>query len=92
MVQEAAVRSEKTSLDMVGDVFKELMESTSPEDQANLLVILNELYADSSCRCEEKEAAYGVGSEEAVACNRNIRRSRDEMVELYKQFLTKVGG
>ena len=92
MVQEMAVRSEKNSLDMVGDAFKELMATPTPEDQANLLVIINELYADGSCRCEEKEAAYGAGSEEAAACNRNVGRSRDEMVELYKKFLLNGRG
>ena len=92
MVQELAVRSERNSLEMLGDAFKELMAATSPEDQANLLVIINELYADGSCRCEEKEAAYGASSEEAAVCNRNVVRSRDEMVELYKQFLLNMKG
>jgi len=89
MVQELAVRSEDKSLDMLADAFKELMATDSPEDQASLLVIINELYADGSCRCEEKEAAYGMGSEEATSCNHNVARSRDEMLQLYTQFLTK---
>ena len=92
MVSEAGVRSGKPALDMIKDAFQELMGSSNAEDQADLLVIINELYSEGSCRCEETEAAYGDGSEEAAVCNLSVGQSRHEMAELYREFLTKLRG
>lgn len=89
---EIAVRSEQKSLDLIGDAFKELAANPNLEEQANILVIINELYADGSCRCEEKEATYGSESPEAAVCNQNVGKRRDEMVALYKDFLQKFRG
>lgn len=90
MVQDLAVRSEKNSLGMIDATFQELMAADTPEEQATLLVLVNELFADSSCRCEEMEAAYGKASEEALACNRSVSKSQDEMRKLYLDFIKKL--
>ncbi len=92
MAQELGVRSEKHSLDLISDAFEELAASKLTDDQAQLLVMINELYSDGSCRCEEVEATYGDGSGEAIACNNNLGRSREQMLQLYRQFLERVGG
>ncbi|MDZ4231063.1 MAG: hypothetical protein U1B77_04520 [Dehalococcoidales bacterium] len=81
------MRSEQPSLDLVGGAFQELMRAGNTTEQATLLVIIAELYADSSCRCEEKEASYGEGSQEAASCYRAVKKGRDEMYDLYRQFL-----
>ncbi|MDP2726269.1 MAG: hypothetical protein Q8P59_01895 [Dehalococcoidia bacterium] len=82
-----AVRSEQPSLDLVGGAFKELMRAGDSTEKATLLVIIADLYADSSCRCEEKEASYGEGSSEAASCYRAVKKGREEMFDLYRQFV-----
>ena len=90
-IQET-VRSEQPSLDLVGGAFQELMRAGAPTEQAELLVIIAELYADGSCRCEEKEASFGESSSEAASCYRAVKKGRDEMLHLYKSFCEKLRG
>jgi len=87
---ELAVRSEKMSLEGVSRAFEALMVSGKIDEQAELLALINELYADAECRCEEKEASYGDDSEEAMACALAVNRGRQGMLDAYKSFLTKI--
>ena len=89
---DETVRSEQPSLDLVGGAFQELMRAGSPDEQADLLVIITELYADGSCRCEEKEASFGESSSEAASCYRAVKKGRDEMLRLYRDFCEKLRG
>jgi len=92
MVEELAVRSEHNSLESLDKTFNELMVVSDADTEATLLVLINELYADSACRCEEKEAAYGNESEEAASCHRAVGKTRDQMLQLYRTFCDKLRG
>lgn len=88
--EELAVRSEKPSLMSLDQAFDALMVTGDSGDLAILLVLINELYADSSCRCEEKAASYGEDSEEVKVCNLNVVETRDKFLSSYRAFVDRL--
>ena len=91
MVEELdAIRSEKPSLQSIQEGLKALENIVDSDDLATALLLLNELYADSSCRCEEKAASYGGESEETKTCERAVVGKRDEMWWAYRVLVDRL--
>ena len=89
--EELAVRSEKSSLEGLSQTLSAIKTTRDTEELAVLLLMITELYGDASCRCEEKEAAYGNG-EEAKACYFGVGRSRENILKTYKDIIKGLKG
>ena len=96
MAEEIAIRSEEPSLESLRKTLDVISkDGTKDTDEiASLLLLAAELYGDARCRCEEKEVSYGEGEEEVVACDRNLGRARQEMLDAYRRIIDslKSGG
>ena len=79
---EEEVRSERPSLTSLGEALVALKEARR-EELPELLLLIAELYADVSCRCEEKLASFGEGSGEEVACHTGLRGGRQELLDAF---------
>lgn len=85
-----AIRSEVPSLDSLDQALEAVGKAVDAEEVATLLTLITELYADASCRCEEKEASFGEDSPEVLVCNRNVIKSRDELFEVYSDVIKRL--
>lgn len=80
------VRSEAPTIKALSETLNALKRSENPQEIGDLVSLAFELYADASCRCEEKAAAYGDGSDEVKDCDRNVNRGREEI----KKAITEI--
>jgi len=87
-----AVRSEQPSLRSLGALMAEVTKTANTEELAHMLLLINEVYADSACRCEEKGVAYGEDSEEVIACDRNVGRTQRELLDIYRTLIERLKG
>lgn len=92
MVEELAVRSEKSSLESLSQTLNAINGTKDTDELAYMLLMVTEFYGDAGCRCEELGAAYGENSEEALICNRGVAKGREEILETYKRIIDKLRG
>lgn len=72
----------KLSLSQTLDALKTVKDG---EEFATLMVMVSEFYAAGNCNCEQVEAALGDKADRAKACLIDVKRSRDEMLQTFKQ-------
>ena len=84
------IRSERPSIQNLEQALAAIEETNNPAELAGLIGLVAELYADSECRCEEKEAAFGVSSSEAVSCISNVSIARGRMVKALEDKFKQI--
>ena len=87
---ELEVRSEQPSLGSLSQTLAAIKETKDPDELAILLLMVTEFYADGQCRCEEKAASYGDDSEEALACDSNVRVSRGDVLATFRSIVERL--
>lgn len=88
--EEIGIRSEKLSIKSLDEALGQLLVSRDTDEVATMLVLVNELYADASCRCEEKEAVYGEEAPEVKVCNIAISGKMDELYWAYRVLIDRL--
>lgn len=88
--EEIGVRSEKPSITSLEGALGQLLTTRDTDEVATMLLLINELYADASCRCEEQEAVYGEEAEEVKVCNTAVTHKRDELYWSYRVLIDRL--
>lgn len=81
------IRSEQPSLDSLAQTIDAIGTTNDPRQLVILLLLASDLYADAQCRCEEKEASYGVGGDESGICYVNVSRAKDDMLKMFEKLV-----
>jgi len=77
----AVATRQNGSLDSLRQTLAAISGSEPTDELATLLLLVNELYADASCRCEKEKG------EEAAACNRDVGVVRETILDGYRRLI-----
>jgi len=91
MVSEL-IRTERVSLKSLDEVLDAIRKTDDTDELATLLLMVTEFYSDAGCRCEEIEVTLGEDSDEAKVCNTDVRKSRDEVIQTYRDLVSRIKG
>lgn len=89
---ELGVRSEQGSLNSLVHTMAVARQTREEKVLATLLLLITEEYADASCRCEEKGAAYSEDSEEARACFADVGAIQRQLHDFYLELVKNLKG
>lgn len=92
VVEDVSIRSEQESLKSMPEVLAAFRKTNDTNELAALLMVAAQLYADASCRCEEKSALLGNTADDTIACNQSVRMAQQDMFEAFRAMVQSLKG